>query len=134
MYVHAYTCYSSVRPFGAQAIVGLVDKEGPQLFMFEPSGVYWGYRACATGRGKTFAKVEIEKLDFAQLSCRDAVREMVRILYACHAEAKDSKDFEVEISWICAESGMKHQLVPDEIVVAAEEEAKAAMLAAMDYE
>lgn len=41
LYLHAYTCYSSVRPFGITAIVGLVDKEGPQLYMFEPSGVYW---------------------------------------------------------------------------------------------
>lgn len=134
MYLHAYTCYSSVRPFGAQAIVGLVDKDGPQLYMFEPSGVYWGYRACCAGRGKTFAKVEMEKLDFSQLSCRDGVREMARILHACHAEAKDSKDFEVELSWICAESGMMHQLVPDELVAAAEEQAKAALLAAMEYE
>lgn len=30
-----------MRPFGANAVVGLVDKDGPQLYMFEPSGVYW---------------------------------------------------------------------------------------------
>jgi 20S proteasome subunit alpha 7 len=41
LYLHAYTCYSSVRPFGVTAIAGLVDKDGPHLYMFEPSGVYW---------------------------------------------------------------------------------------------
>jgi hypothetical protein len=39
--MHAYTCYSSVRPFGVTAIAGLVDKDGPHLYMFEPSGVFW---------------------------------------------------------------------------------------------
>lgn len=134
LYLHAYTCYSSVRPFGAQAIVGLVDKNGPQLYMFEPSGVYWGYRACASGRAKTFAKTEIEKLDLSELTCRVAVDEITRILYLCHQEAKDSKDFEVEVSWICGESGGQHQLVPETILAASEEKAKQALLAAMDYE
>lgn len=41
LYLHAYTSYSSVRPFGVTAIVGLNDKDGPHLYMFEPSGVYW---------------------------------------------------------------------------------------------
>ena len=40
-YVQVYTLYSSVRPFGSSAIIGAVDKEGPQLYMVEPSGVYW---------------------------------------------------------------------------------------------
>lgn len=36
-------------------------------------------------------------------------------IYKCHDDAKD-KDFELEISWICPESGGKHQTVPAEIV------------------
>lgn len=41
-YVSAYTLYSSVRPFGTSTIVGtMTEKEGPSLFMIEPSGVYW---------------------------------------------------------------------------------------------
>lgn len=41
MYVQAYTLYSSVRPFGVSAILGAVDKDGPALFVVEPSGVYY---------------------------------------------------------------------------------------------
>jgi 20S proteasome subunit alpha 7 len=40
-YVQAHTLYSSVRPFGASAILGVVDKTGPQIYMIEPSGIYW---------------------------------------------------------------------------------------------
>jgi hypothetical protein len=36
-------------------------------------------------------------------------------IYKCHDDAKD-KDFELELSWICPESGMKHQAVPAHIV------------------
>lgn len=40
-YVQAYTCYSSVRPFGVSVIVGGVDKSGPHLYTIEPSGAFW---------------------------------------------------------------------------------------------
>jgi hypothetical protein len=51
-YVQAYTLYSSVRPFGVSTIVAGVDGTGPQLFVVEPSGVFYvrrrAYgRACA---------------------------------------------------------------------------------------
>lgn len=39
--MQAYTLYSSVRPFGVSAILGAVDKDGPALFVVEPSGVYY---------------------------------------------------------------------------------------------
>lgn len=39
MFVQAYTLYSSVRPFGVSTILGAVDKEGPQLYVIEPSGI-----------------------------------------------------------------------------------------------
>jgi 20S proteasome subunit alpha 7 len=41
LYVQAYTLYSSVRPFGISAILGAVDKDGPALYVVEPSGIYY---------------------------------------------------------------------------------------------
>lgn len=41
LYVQAYTLYSSVRPFGLSTILGGVDKDGPALYVVEPSGVYF---------------------------------------------------------------------------------------------
>lgn len=149
--MHAYTCYSSVRPFGVTAIAGLVDKDGPHLYMFEPSGVFWvnwnficfqqllvslhqGYKACATGKGKGFAKTEIEKLNLSTMSCREAVHEIVRILYQCHEDSKDNKDFEVEVTWIGPETNNLHQSVPEDLLNEAIEKAKSVILASMDYE
>jgi len=121
-YVQVYTLYSSVRPFGSSAIIGTVDKEGPQLYMVEPSGVYWGYHGCAIGKGKQVAKTEIEKLKLTELSIRDAVNEAARIIYTVHDDAKD-KEFELELSWITNET-KRHQFVPKDIADEAERLAK----------
>ncbi|KAJ2772863.1 putative proteasome subunit alpha type-7 [Coemansia nantahalensis] len=118
MYVQAYTLYSSVRPFGVSTILGCVDKDGPQLYMVEPSGQFVGYRGCAAGKGKQAAKTEIEKLKLEELTVRDAAKEAARIIYAAHDETKD-KLFELELSWICAESGMLHAHVPQDVLAEA---------------
>lgn len=40
MYMHAYTLYSAVRPFGSSAIIGSYDdSDGPVIYMVDPSGV-----------------------------------------------------------------------------------------------
>ena len=41
LYVQAYTLYSSVRPFGCSTIVGGIDKDGPSIYVIEPSGVFY---------------------------------------------------------------------------------------------
>ena len=42
------------------------------------------------------------------------------------------KEFELEMSWICAESGNQHQLIPKDIVQEANKQAKAALEADME--
>ncbi|PKK74293.1 N-terminal nucleophile aminohydrolase [Rhizophagus irregularis] len=121
-YVQMYTLYSSVRPFGSSVIIGTVDKEGPQLYMIEPSGVYWGYHGCAIGKGKQVAKTEIEKLKLSELSLREAVNAAAKIIYTVHDEAKD-KAFELELSWITSET-KRHEFVPKDIAEEAERLAK----------
>lgn len=100
LYCQAYTLYSSVRPFGLSTLIAGVDQAyGPSLYCIEPSGIYWvcprtieqfwrsgtltadalfvlcrqGYRGCAIGKGRQLAKTEIEKLDLANLTCREAL-------------------------------------------------------------
>lgn len=38
-YVHLCTLYWWLRPFGCGVILGGYDKDGPQLYMIEPSGI-----------------------------------------------------------------------------------------------
>lgn len=85
-YVQAYTCYGSVRPFGISSLLAGVDKTGPRLFCIEPSGVFYGYRATAVGKGKALAKTELEKVlgkeengEVVPITVRQGVMEIARM-------------------------------------------------------
>jgi len=73
-----------------------VDKTGPNLYVVEPSGVFFvslpplfsvgspinvlqGYHGAAVGKGRQLAKAELEKLKLAELSTREAVFEAARM-------------------------------------------------------
>ncbi|XP_022756125.1 proteasome subunit alpha type-3 isoform X2 [Durio zibethinus] len=104
-YVHLCTLYWWLRPFGCGVILGGYDRDGPQLYMVEPSGISYRYFGAAIGKGKQAAKT----------------------IYKVHDEAKD-KAFELEMSWVCDESKQQHQKVPDDLL----EEAKVAARAALE--
>ncbi|XP_050406866.1 proteasome subunit alpha type-3 [Patella vulgata] len=126
MYVHAHTLYSSVRPFGVGMILGAYSAEGPELYLVDPSGVAWGYHGCAAGKAKQNAKTEIEKLKVKDMTIKELVKEVAKIIYVVHDEVKD-KAFELELSWVGEITGGKHELVPKDIYVEAEKYAKEAL-------
>ncbi|BEI86137.1 hypothetical protein CcaverHIS002_0604240 [Cutaneotrichosporon cavernicola] len=136
-YVQAYTCYGSVRPFGVSSLIAGVDKTGPRLFCIEPSGVYYGYRACAVGKGKALAKTELEKIIAREtdggsgITVREAVNEIARIIYLVHNDNED-REFELEMTWVGPETGFKHAAVPADLLAEAEAAAKAALEEGME--
>lgn len=50
MYMHAYTLYSAVRPYGCSVILSAHEADGPAMYMIDPSGVSYGYFGCAVGK------------------------------------------------------------------------------------
>uniref|UniRef100_A0A4W4GXT7 Proteasome subunit alpha type n=1 Tax=Electrophorus electricus TaxID=8005 RepID=A0A4W4GXT7_ELEEL len=118
MYVHAYTLYSAVRPFGCSFILGSYDDDdGPQLYMVDPSGISYGYWGCAIGKAKQAAKTEIEKLQHQHMFFSPYS------IYIVHDEVKD-KTFELELSWVGEVTKGRHELVPKDIKEEAEKYAK----------
>lgn len=126
-YVHLCTLYWWLRPFGCGVILGGYDRDGPQLYMIEPSGLSYKYFGAALGKGRQAAKTEIEKLKLSELTCREGIVEVAKIIYGVHDEAKD-KSFELELSWVCDESNRQHEKVPNDLL----EQAKAAAQAALE--
>jgi 20S proteasome subunit alpha 7 len=126
MFMHAYTLYSVYRPFGCSVMLGSYEADGPHLYMVEPSGVAWGYHACAIGKARQAAKTELEKLKPQELTCQELVKEVAKIIHMVHDEVKD-KDFILELSWVGEMTGGRHELVPAELVEEAERLAKMAM-------
>jgi len=132
-YLQSYTVYSHMRPFGVSVLLAAVDKSGPQLYMIEPSGLSYGYMGCAIGKGRQAAKTEIEKLKLKEMTCREAVAHVAKILHGVHDDIKD-KEFELELSWVCTESGNYHQMVPKELRDQADKAARDALRAEMEAE
>ena len=56
-----YTQHAGVRPFGVSLLIAGVD-DVPRLFMTDPSGAFWGYRAQAIGSGAQTVREELEKV------------------------------------------------------------------------
>jgi len=126
-YFQAFTLYSFIRPFGASVLLGSYDDiHGSTLYMAEPSGICWGYHGCAIGKGRQAAKTELEKLDLANMKAVDALKEVARIIYSVHDDAKD-KDFELEMSWVTKDTHGQHVAVPKDLVLEAEKKAKQAL-------
>jgi len=126
-YMHAYTLYSSIRPFGATIMLGSWDKQdGAQMYSMGPNGVGYGYWGCAAGKAKSNAKTELEKLKMADMTCAELIKEAARIIYMVHDEVKD-KMFELELSWVGEFTNGVHKKVPEDIHNEAERFARSAM-------
>ncbi|KAJ1524885.1 hypothetical protein ONE63_009749 [Megalurothrips usitatus] len=126
MFMHAYTLYSAVRPFGCSVILAAYENDGPQMYMIDPSGVSYGYFGCAIGKAKQSAKTEIEKLTLKDMTHDQLVKEGAKIIYQVHDELKD-KEFELELSWVGKNTKGVHERVSDGVFQEAEKSAKAAM-------
>ena len=126
-YLHMFTLYWSVRPFGAAVLLAVRDPATGkyELYLLEPSGECQRYHGMAIGKGRQAAKNEVEKLKLGEMSCLEAVKEAARIIVTTHDE-KD-KDYECELAWICDASGGEFKKVPKDIADEAIAAAKRAM-------
>lgn len=126
--VHFQTLYMSSRPYGITTLLAAHDHiDGPQLYQIDPSGESWGYKACATGKGRQAAKAELEKLNIDTLTVAEALKEASRIIYQVHDDTKD-RQMELELSWISAETNFEHRKVTgdlyEQMVLNAKEQTK----------
>lgn len=130
-YAHFFTLYWWTRPLGSSVLLGGYDRDGPQLYAIEPSGVTYRYHGAALGKGKQAAKTEIEKLKLTEMTCREGITAIAKIIVGVHDEAKD-KSFALEMGWCCEESNKQFQRVPEALVKLAREAAESALDADMD--
>ena len=164
-FIHLYTLYWSVRPFGASLLLAVADvpaagadqPSSASLFMLDPGGEAHKYFGTAVGKGRQQARTDIERLALGSLTCRQALVEVAKIIHKCHDEkvrrclhrwpapprahpstplisplTPQDKAFELEMSWVCAESGWLHQRVPKDVAGEATQQALAAIAAAME--
>ena len=103
-------------------MLAVKDFDGYHLYLLEQNGECAKMKGACVGKGKSAAKTEVEKLNFSEITCAEAVKELARIVYATH-DVKD-KEFECELSWICDASDGEFVRVPEDIAEPARAAAK----------
>lgn len=69
-YMHVYSLYEWLRPFGCGVMIACWDEAGPSLYVVEPDGSGYKYYGCALGKAKQQARTMIESLDLSELTVR----------------------------------------------------------------
>ncbi len=110
--MQSYTQFAGVRPFGVAIIIGGVDDEGPQLYVAEPSGQYFAYRAVALGSGSGQAYDVLEREYREDLSLEDAIKLALRALLKS-TEQKPSPEL-IEIGVVDVKTRMFRKLGVEE--------------------
>lgn len=86
LYMHYFTIYGSLRPFGATAILAAYDEDTktPELYMMDPSGGAFRFHGCSAGKGTNAANTELEKIlnrhGSDGITCKQAVMELGKML------------------------------------------------------
>mmetsp|Transcript_34895 Transcript_34895/g.31418 ORF Transcript_34895/g.31418 Transcript_34895/m.31418 type:complete len:146 (+) Transcript_34895:342-779(+) len=124
LYFHHNTLLHYERPYGCVAIfAGYDEADGYSLRMVEPSGLCLGYYGCSAGKGKQIAKSHLDKTNFKDMTCKEALKLVAKMLHRAHDEQKGKK-LELEISWVCEASKNKHELIPKDLLEKADQEAQ----------
>ncbi|AEM39596.1 proteasome endopeptidase complex, alpha subunit [Pyrolobus fumarii 1A] len=110
--MQSYTQFGGVRPFGVAIILGGVDDRGPALFVAEPSGQYFGYKAVALGSGSGQAYDVLEKEYNEDMSLEDAIKLALKALLRS-TEQKPTADL-IEIGVIDVKTAQFRKLSKDE--------------------
>lgn len=105
------TMYNGRRPYGTSVIIAAHDHlRGASLWMVEPSGSCFQYYGCAAGRGRQLARNEIEKTAFRQMSVKDALPKVAKLLLKAQDEMKEKKQ-ELELAVLCEANGWTNKIL-----------------------
>jgi len=108
-----YTQHAGVRPFGVSLLIAGVDDYGSHLFVTDPSGTYWGYKATAIGAGASSAMEILEKEYRDDLDINSAILLALKSLKNAMGSEFDSKKVEVAVALMKTKKFEK--LPPEEV-------------------
>lgn len=69
-----FTQVGGARPFGVSLLFAGVDDDGAKLFMTEPSGIFFQYRATAVGEGETEVNEILDKEYKENMNLEDGMK------------------------------------------------------------
>jgi proteasome alpha subunit len=108
-----FTQYAGVRPFGVSLIVAGVDKNGPSIFVTDPSGTYLGYDAIAIGGGGDQVNELLEQKYLPEMSIEDACLLAVESIGKSGEDKTEPKHIKMAV--VDSKTGMMKKLTEEEI-------------------
>lgn len=69
-----FTQYGGIRPYGVSLLIGGVDSTGPRLFLTEPAGIFWEFKATSIGEGSAVINKFLEKNYDPKMSQTEAIK------------------------------------------------------------
>lgn len=113
LFMHAYSLYWHVRPFGATCILGglQVDPETGykqfkgEVYSIDPSGCCSRYSGTAAGQNRPSAKTELEKLPLAEMDAQALGEELTRVLILLREEGQAEGKVELEVGSLSLKNG-----------------------------
>jgi len=75
----AYTQFGGARPFGVSIMFAGVD-DGPSLYVTDPTGIYFQFRATAVGEGEADVKAILEKEYKEEMTLEEGLKLAVKAL------------------------------------------------------
>lgn len=92
-----FTQYAGVRPFGVALILAGVDKNGPNLFLTDPSGTYIGYDAVAISAGSDQVTDFLEKSFKTEISLEEAAALAIEGIFIVSEDKSSTKSLKMAI-------------------------------------
>lgn len=117
-----FTQFAGVRPFGVSLIISGVDKNGPELFLTDPSGNYVGYNAVAIGAGSDQVTEFFEQKYLDDVSIDDACVLAIEAIYLVSEDKTGTKHIKMAV--IDTDTKKMRRLTEKEIDKYAEKAAK----------
>jgi len=114
-YMFQYTLNGYYRPFGCAIIVAGTNSDTgkSELWMADPSGVCWRYKAIAVGKTRQAAKTELEKVDLGAVSCAQGIKELTKVVHAVRDENQAHKQFMIDVSHVGPSTNGRHCFVSE---------------------
>lgn len=113
LFMHAYSLYWHVRPFGATCILGGLQADPEtgykqfkgEVYSIDPSGCCSRYSGTAAGQNRPSAKTELEKLPLAELDVQTLGEELARVLMVLREEGQAEGKVELEVGSLSLKNG-----------------------------
>ena len=91
------TQHAGIRPFGVSLLIAGIDDLGSHLYMTDPSGTYWSYKAGAIGAGGQGAREILQKEYRDDIALEECITLALKILSHVIEEEFDPSKVEVAV-------------------------------------